>query len=271
MLNWLKNALRPAQPSAPAAPAPAASLAPFREQPQVAEAIIAHPRPKRSPGRPKKTHVDANGQPTEARFNHAMRSSRSTSELIGIAKAIIVDQEVSRPEVGLLVTWFDANPEAALSYPGNVLARRLERILEDDVVDAEELEDLAQLLGELTGASHGPTAGANAATTLPLDQPQPELVFEGHLWVFTGKMAFGPRKVCEMQIRARGGDCGSTITQKTNYLVIGTIGSRDWYHTTHGWKIEQAVSLREQGIPIAIIGEDQWAAALDEPRLHPHT
>jgi NAD-dependent DNA ligase len=175
----------------------------------------------------------------------------------------MLDGEVSCPEVTLLVDWFDANPEAALSYPGNVLARRLERIMEDGVVDDEEREDLGELLAELTGASHGRIIGANAATTLPIDHPQPELVFDGSLWVFTGKMAFGPRELCEQEVRVRGARCAATVTQSTDYLVIGTIGSRDWYHTTHGRKIEQAVDMRERGIPIAIISEDHWAAALD--------
>lgn len=264
MLNWLKRVLGTPEETSSApddSAAPSASAGAVREsapEPDSVLAPVARPR-----GRPRKTPLDEDGQPKMTVFNRARRSERSTSELIGMAKAVIVDRAVTHEEVSLLVSWLDANPEAAESYPGNVLARRLERILADDVVDDEELEDLAGMLAELTGASHGALVGANAATTLPLCRPQPELRFEGSLWVFTGKMAYGPRKVCEQEIQARGGSCASNITQKTSYLVIGTIGSRDWAHTSHGRKIEQAVGLRERGIPIAIIGENHWASALD--------
>ena len=76
-------------------------------------------------------------------------------------------------------------------------------------------------------------------------------------------MAFGPRVMCEAEVQARGGKCGSSTTKGTGYLVIATIGSRDWYHTTHGRKIEQAANLGEHHDRIAIIGEDHWISMLD--------
>jgi hypothetical protein len=65
--------------------------------------------------------------------------------------------------------------------------------------------------------------------------------------VFTGKFAFGPRRVCEAAVEALGGRAGSSVTRVTNYLVIGTFGSRDWIHTSHGRKIEQAVNTGPPG------------------------
>jgi hypothetical protein len=51
---------------------------------------------------------------------------------------------------------------------------------------------------------------------------------------------------------------------ETNYVVIGTFGSRDWVHTSFGRKIEKAVDYRTKGYPLAIITEDHWAAQLPE-------
>jgi hypothetical protein len=42
-------------------------------------------------------------------------------------------------------------------------------------------------------------------------------------------------------------------------LVVGTIRSRDWLHSTHGRKIEHAVELAGQNHPIAIVSEEHWA------------
>ncbi len=52
------------------------------------------------------------------------------------------------------------------------------------------------------------------------------------------------------------------MTQRTNYLIIGTFGSRDWVHTSFGRKIEKAVQYRIAGCRLAIVGEDHWAASL---------
>ena len=60
----------------------------------------------------------------------------------------------------------------------------------------------------------------------------------------------------------RGALCESTVTRRTRYLVVGTFGSRDWVHSSFGRKIEKAVELEQAGMPLSIVGEDHWAAAI---------
>jgi NAD-dependent DNA ligase len=105
-------------------------------------------------------------------------------------------------------------------------------------------------------------AGEDAATDLPLDRPPPVIQWPESVFVFTGKFAFGPRRDCERQVQNLGGVCEPNITQRTNYVVIGTFGSRDWVHTAFGRKIEKALGYRESGIQLAILAEDHWAGSL---------
>jgi hypothetical protein len=224
---------------------------------------ISGPSAAAGGGTQPKRDLDNHGQPQVTSFNRLHRSERSTSELIGMARAIMHDRVVTPDEVSLLISWFEANPEAALCYPGNILAKRLQRILSEAAIDPLELEDLAQILASITGTTQGMLPSGVLSTTLPLDVPAPELRFEGTLWVFTGQLAYGPRSLCEQEVESRGGKCNSNVTQKTNYLVVGTLASRDWAHSTHGRKIETAVDYRIQGLPIAIVGEDHWAQALE--------
>jgi len=142
------------------------------------------------------------------------------------------------------------------------LHARLARIYEDGRVDETERQDLAELLTALVGGQAGIIVGEDAATDLPIDQPPPPLIWRGSVFVFTGKFAFGPRAECERQVMRLGGMCESSVTRRTNYLVIGTFGSRDWVHTSFGRKIEKAVEYRNAGQPLAIVNEDHWAAAL---------
>jgi len=98
----------------------------------------------------------------------------------------------------------------------------------------------------------------------PYDRPQPEVAFHASTFVFTGKFVFGSRKQCQEAVVARGGTAQSkgSVSQHTDYLVIGAEGSKAWKRDKYGRKIEAAiVSRREYGKP-AIISEDHWTDAL---------
>lgn len=205
---------------------------------------------------------DSHGQPLNSEFNVARRRDRDIAEMLGLAKGILADGVVSPAEASLLRDWSRQHPECVSSWPGNVLHQRLERVFLDGVVSQEEQEDLAALLRDLVGGQAGIIAGEDAASSLPLDQPPPPVEFTGALFVFTGKFAFGPRKVCEEAVVKLGGRCGSNVTRDLRYLVVGTFGSRDWIQSSYGRKIEQAVEYRTRGDRVAILSEDYWAAAL---------
>lgn len=205
--------------------------------------------------------LDLNGQPPSA-LNSDLRAGRGLNEMLGICKGVLIDGVVSDPEAALLRDWVDANPDVTQTWPGNVLAARLQRIYGDGRVDEEERAELADLLKQLVGGQVAVAAGANLSSTLPIDYPPPSLSFSGRVYVLTGLFAYGPRKECQRAVEALGGRCESSITKRTDVVVIGTFASRDWVHTTHGTKIQKAVEYRNRGIPVAIVAEDHWAACL---------
>ena len=205
--------------------------------------------------------LDDQRQPVSIALNAARRRDRDVSEMIGLAKGVLADGVVTAAEAALLRDWAAAHPEAVSAFPGDLLFSRLQRIFADGVVSPEEQEDLADLLRQLVGGTAGIIAGEDAALVLPLTLPPPVITFQGRTFVFTGKFAFGPRSACESSVTSLGGRCGSSVTRDIHYLVIGTFGSRDWIHTSHGRKIEQAVGLRSKAQQVAILAEDHWAAS----------
>jgi NAD-dependent DNA ligase len=206
--------------------------------------------------------LDPHGQPYGVQFNAARRAERDLSELLGLAKGLLADGQLSQPEATLVHNWVATHPDAAAHWPVSKLAERLERAFADGRVSDEERNDLAELLTALVGGMAGVIVGADASTELPLDNPCPELAWSGAAFVFTGKFAFGTRADCERQVKNLGASCGKDITMDTDYLVIGTFGSRDWVHTSFGRKIEKAVAYRSKGCRLSIVGEDHWAASL---------
>lgn len=100
------------------------------------------------------------------------------------------------------------------------------------------------------------------STLLPLDSPAPSIVFDAKQFCLTGKFCYGARSKCEREIKDRGGQAQSNVTQKTNYLVVGLLGSTDWKHSTYGLKIQNAIELQDKGHPISIVSEEHWVKYL---------
>jgi NAD-dependent DNA ligase len=211
-----------------------------------------------------KTGLDNDGQPLTSSFNAHERAERDIAEMLGLVKGVLSDGKVTPDECRLLDAWLQAHPDAVMHWPGNVISDRVKRIFEDGKVTKVERTDLFELLTALVGGKAGIVATESASTSLPLDKPIPKIVFNKKRYVFTGKFAFGPREECQKQTVTAGAACDSAITRRTNFLVIGTFGSRDWIQTSYGRKIEKAVALKDKGIPIAIVSEDSWAASLPD-------
>jgi hypothetical protein len=210
--------------------------------------------------------LDPHGQPFNIHFNRARRAERDLSEFLGLAKGVLSDGVVTDSEARHTAEWVASHPAAAEQWPLPALIQRLRQIFADGRVDEEERRDLAELLSAIVGGNAGVIVGQDAATELPLDTPPPVLVWSDAVYVFTGKFAHGTRADCEREVVRRGGLCNDQITKRTNYLVIGTFGSRDWVHTSFGRKIQKAADYRSKGHQLLIISEEHWGASVRAPR-----
>jgi len=205
---------------------------------------------------------DEHGQAPNHYLAYSRVVDRSIDELIGLCKGIMADGVVMQEEAEFLLEWLNTNRYAADQWPANVIYPRLQQFMEDGILDAEEERELFLLLSDMGGRTKTMPDAQSPATRLPLDTPAPAVKFDGKNFVITGRFASGNRKVVTSEIVARGGKVAASVTKRTNYLVIGDIGSRDWIHSTHGRKIEKAIELCNDNRPIAIISEEHWISFL---------
>jgi NAD-dependent DNA ligase len=201
--------------------------------------------------------LDANGQPAPE-YCAPRIAERAIDELIGLCKGMIADKNLSEEEVGFLTSWLQANQQAIDVWPASAIASRINQITSDKIITDEERGDMLALLQQIVGQSQNATA-TNNSTALPLTKPAPPVFFQRNRFCLTGRFAVGTRIDVEFEIRERGGMIDNTVTNSTNFLLIGEIGSRDWLHSTHGRKIEKAIAMAEKGHPIALISEEHWA------------
>lgn len=188
--------------------------------------------------------------------NHLSRVNKAVNEMLGVIQGILFDGHITDKEALALKEWIKAHKDIHQIWPVFIIAERLERIFSDGKVDDEERSELKELLERTIGG------GIKRATQLPLSEPLPELVYEGKVYVFTGKFAYGTRKYCEEAASSLGARCVGAVSTATDFLVIGDIGSEDWKYSKWGTKIHDAVNFIAEGLPIKIISEEHWVSSL---------
>lgn len=133
-----------------------------------------------------RTLLDPHGQPIDRRLNAARLSDRVIDELIGLARGISADRAVAQSEARFIADWLARNRQVADVWPVSILYERVREMLADGVLDSEEQAELLDTLHELAGSGSAPSDAASASSDLPLDRPEPSLVFERRLFCFTG-------------------------------------------------------------------------------------
>ncbi|KIF65416.1 NAD-dependent DNA ligase [Pseudomonas fluorescens] len=211
--------------------------------------------------------MDLHHEFEDSQFFHRSRIDRRAADaLVGLAAGITADGIVNITEAVFLKQWLEDNL-AHLNDPViNLLYSRLACMLQDNALDMDESQELLNILRSFSGVGiERPKDGGTAAVTptdLPFNSPVPDLIWDARMFVFTGVMAFGPRKDCQALVEERGGLIGGSISKKVHYLVVGSVGNEQWRHSTYGTKIMKAVELREAGASIAIVGEGHWQKML---------
>ena len=184
-------------------------------------------------------------------------ANRNMDELIGMCRMALADGAVDDAEARYLLQWIESNYQAIQQWPGNVLYERVATALIDGRIDPEEESELLEIIHKVAGGE--PQADApRVSGAIPFDDPAPPITFPDRSFLLTGQFVYGSRKLVSAAIEERGGILSATCTKKTQFLVIGTFGSDEWLHSTHGLKIMRAVELKEAGAGPAIVSERHW-------------
>jgi len=71
---------------------------------------------------------------------------QSLGELLGLARGLLADQELSDDEINFLNEWLEERYQMTASFPGNVIHKRIKEVLEDGVITEEERSHLVETL-----------------------------------------------------------------------------------------------------------------------------
>ncbi|WP_127958033.1 BRCT domain-containing protein [Serratia microhaemolytica] len=181
--------------------------------------------------------------------------------LTGLCKGLISDKSLNADEIRYLDWWLTQNGALKNNYPGKELYSLVKDILSDGVITTEESELLYRTLVDFTGCDLELGVVDGLATRLPLNTDA-VVHFEDKIFCLTGGFMAGKRAQVEKIVEEAGGKLSSDITKRLDYLVVGTLSSRDWRFSSHGRKIEKAVTYRDNGGKLRIISEEMLFGAL---------
>jgi len=193
---------------------------------------------------------------------------QSLGALVGIASGLLADRSLSNDEIQFLHDWIDSHDEVAFAWPGDIIHQRVRAVLADGVITEPERAYLVETLQQLLGGAPDTEAKVSHVTELAFDDVG-SIVFEGVAFCLTGDFVYAPRDACEAEVVKRGGLIKSGVSKKVRYVVVGSLGSKEWKHGSFGTKIEKAMELKRQGAALAVVKETHWVAAL-APTLSPN-
>jgi NAD-dependent DNA ligase len=189
------------------------------------------------------------------------RLNKAVEHMMGLVTGVIADGVLADVEIKFLRTWLSEHTEVTQTWPGLVIARKVEEVLEDGVITEAERTHLMQVLSELASNDFSLTGSSSPeVVSLPIDDAVTVTLRNAGV-CHTGEFLFGTRASCERLTLKAGGMPLDAITKKTDVLVIGTRVSPNWAHTSFGRKIQKALELQEDGHSIEIISERRWIEA----------
>lgn len=195
------------------------------------------------------------------------RITASLQEMQGVLAGILLDGEVKEDEVFGLRKWMDRNQHLRSVWPYDEVDSLLASVLEDGEVSEEEVYLLQNFFSSFLGVDDEEEHASGAPDDVPFSLTGicavgPQIELDSKRFCFTGKFT----ELDYYKVVAKLKEQGSTIVDEpddqTDYLVVGSGGNPCWAYACYGRKIEMAIELRKQGVPLVIVHEFDFNQAL---------
>lgn len=189
-------------------------------------------------------------------------------ELQGIVHGILSDNKINETELIYLKNWLDDYHHLESLYPYDEIYSMIHKVMQDGKIDQQEELMLKSFFSEFVDSQTSLNINIEEYKQIKSEMNiqgicalAPNIEIEGKLFCFTGESSRLKRSELAEVVTSRGGKFHNNVVKETNYLIVGDSGNPCWAFACYGRKVEKAISLRKQGLPIIIAHEvDFWDA-----------
>lgn len=182
----------------------------------------------------------------EQREDHSSsRETKAYNQLKGIIKGIVADGRIEKSELENLQKWMQLYSDLRSRYPFNRLYESIVMVLDDGVLSPEEEIAVMDRFKRFIN---------------PVEENKTDhqaIQFEGKICVLSGVFKYGEKSEVAELLSAQGATVAKGVTRKTDYLIVGGDGHKDWAYGNYGTKVKKALDLQSKGFEIKIIGEHE--------------
>ncbi len=183
--------------------------------------------------------------------------------LQGLLRGILADRAISQEELFQLESWLMDHRHMEGYWPYDEIFRIVKEVLRDGQLSVAEEDLLHAYFNDFSlitpeAELKGSTSRVPSMLSGVLAH-EPKIEFKGYRFSFTGISLHGSRERLMSTIHLRGGHYQKEINENLDYLVVGKGVSDPWVFSCFGRKVEEAVTLRQGGVPLVIVDEiDFW-------------
>lgn len=175
------------------------------------------------------------------------KSTKLLKELMEFINYAISDAYLSNDEIMALEEFLSENQELSGNYPYDILYKKIYEILDDGIITEIERKELIEILTEISDP---------VQYRLETCCDGSELDFTGKKVCLTGEFYNGSRAEIESRFQQAGAIITHSVSSKTDYLIVGGMGSTEWACGNYGNKVKKALELQDAGKAIQIIREE---------------
>jgi NAD-dependent DNA ligase len=181
--------------------------------------------------------------------------------ILGLCAGINADHKITQAEAKAFIELLRHEPALIDAEIMNEHKVALKKLLKHTVLYRSDFQEAERVVLAILGEEKQEEEIVDALA-LEFDVPTPGSVkLKGANIVFTGEFHIGRHYVEEIAEALEAEVQGNT-NMATNYVVVGSIPSSAWKYGKYGTKVMRALELKEQGLPLQIISEATFCAAV---------
>ena len=185
-------------------------------------------------------------------FRKISANTQVLLQLEGILEGITCDNILTEDEVIYLSNWMNANSALRGNYPYDNIFNILSMALADGMLEKRELDEMLLLFKKLSDPVNDCSCN------------HPIVSLDSKSICLSGEFDRGSKSEISEELISRGATIQNTVTQKTDYLIVGGQGSSAWCAGNYGTKVKKALELQGKGIDIVVIRETDFFSFLKD-------